>query len=178
MPSSVPGPVHAGQNLILSPKIPRKGCRERRTYKISRAKLYTLRRRHLDEVFGRVNGGILYLWRADDHESEVPEVFANKLRDCKAALDLLKQAMKSHGRQATIVTDRLQSYRAVTKVIGNAAAQTYSLWLKNGGKLTLALSKTGGGDGTFRRHQDPAEIRLHPCPDPQPFQAPTSPQPP
>ena len=39
--------------------------------------------------------------------------------------------MKRYGRPATIVTDRLQSYRAAMKVIGNAAAQTCGRWLNN-----------------------------------------------
>ena len=39
--------------------------------------------------------------------------------------------MKRYGRPATIVTDRLQSYRAAMKVIGNATAQTCGRWLNN-----------------------------------------------
>ena len=41
-----------------------------------------------------MNGGTHYLWRAVDHEGEVLEVFATKRRDCKAALQFLKGAMK------------------------------------------------------------------------------------
>ena len=41
------------------------------------------------------------------------------------------------------------------------------------GKLTSALSKAGRGNGAVQRYQDPAEIRLRPCFDPQPFQPPT-----
>ena len=72
-----------------------------------------------------------YLWRAVDHEGEVLEVYATKRRDHRAALEILKRAMKRYGRPATIVTDRLQSYRAAMKVIGNAAAQTCGRWLNN-----------------------------------------------
>ena len=86
---------------------------------------------HLDEVFVRINGETHYQWRAVDHEGEVLEVFATKRRDRRAALEFLKQAMKRYGRPATIVTDRLQSYRAAMKVIGNAAAQTCGRWLNN-----------------------------------------------
>ena len=86
---------------------------------------------HLDEVFVRINGETHYLWRAVDHEGEVLEVYATKRRDREAALEFLKRAMKRYGRPATIVTDRLQSYRAAMKVIGNAAAQTCGRWLNN-----------------------------------------------
>ena len=85
---------------------------------------YSNWRWHLDEVFVRINGKTHYLWRAVDHEGEVLEVFVTKRRDRKAALEFLKRTMKRYGRPASIVTDRLKSYRAAMGVIGNAAAQT------------------------------------------------------
>ncbi len=39
--------------------------------------------------------------------------------------------MKRYGRPQLIVTDRLRSYCAVMKVIGNAANQTCGRWLNN-----------------------------------------------
>ena len=39
--------------------------------------------------------------------------------------------MKHYGRPQSVVTDRLQSYRAAMNVIGNAAAQTCGRWLNN-----------------------------------------------
>src|SRR5664279_689122 len=86
---------------------------------------------HLDEVFVRINGETHYLWRAVDHEGEVLEVFATKRRDRRAARTFLKRAMKRYGRPASIVTDRLRSYRAAMNVIGNAADQTCGRWLNN-----------------------------------------------
>ncbi len=86
---------------------------------------------HLDEVFVRINGETHYLWRAVDHEGEVLEVFATKRRDRRAALTFLKRAMKRYGRPASVVTDRLRSYRAAMNVIGNAADQTCGRWLNN-----------------------------------------------
>ena len=78
---------------------------------------------HLDEVFVKINGRTHYLWRAVDHEGEVLEVFATKRRDRKAALKFLKRAMKRYGPPQTIVTDRLPSYRAALKKIGNSSSQ-------------------------------------------------------
>lgn len=86
---------------------------------------------HLDEVFVRINGDVHYLWRAVDHEGEVLEVFVTKKRDRKAALRLLRKAMKRYGRPEIIVTDRLRSYRAVMKVIGNADLQEIGRRLNN-----------------------------------------------
>jgi len=82
-------------------------------------------------VFVKINGETHYLWRAVDHEGEVLEVFATKRRDRKAALAFLKRAMKRYGRPKVIVTDRLKSYRAAMKEIGNAADQEYGRWLNN-----------------------------------------------
>ena len=86
---------------------------------------------HLDEVFVRINGETHYLWRAVDHEGEVLEVYATKRRDHRAALEFLKCAMKRYGRPASIVTDRLKSYRAAMKVIGNEGCQETRRWLNN-----------------------------------------------
>ena len=92
---------------------------------------YSLWRWHLDEVFVRINGETHYPWRAVDHEGEVLEVLATKRRDREAALRFLRRAMKRYGRPATIVTDRLQSYRAAMKVIGNEGCQETRRWLNN-----------------------------------------------
>jgi putative transposase len=85
----------------------------------------------LDEVFIRINGEMHYLWRAVDHEGEVLEVFVTKRRDRKAALRFLKRTMKRYGRPRSIVTDRLRSYGAAMKVLGNLELQEYGHWSNN-----------------------------------------------
>ena len=92
---------------------------------------YSLWRWHLDEVFVRINGETHYLWRVVDHEGEVLEVFATKRRDLWATLRFLRRAMKRYGRPLSIVTDRLRSYRATLKVIGNGFRQETKRWLNN-----------------------------------------------
>ena len=84
---------------------------------------WTQWRWHLDEVFVWINGETHYLWRAVDHKGEVLETFATKRRDRKAALRFLKKTMKRYGHPKIIVTDKLRSYRAAMKVIGNEARQ-------------------------------------------------------
>jgi putative transposase len=86
---------------------------------------------HLDEVFVKINGETHYLWRAVDHEGEVLESFATKRRDRKAALKFLRKSMKRYGEPKVIVTDKLRSYGAAMKVIGNAPKQTTGQWLNN-----------------------------------------------
>ena len=86
---------------------------------------------HLDEVFVRINGQTHYLWRAVDHEGEVLESFVTKRRDRKAALKFLRKAMKRYGSPKVIVTDRLRSYGAAMRVIGNTDRQETGRWLNN-----------------------------------------------
>ena len=86
---------------------------------------------HLDEVFIRINGETYYLWRAVDHEGEVLEAYVTKRRDRKAALRFLRKVMKRYGRPEIIVTDKLRSYRAAMKVIGNETRQVTGRWLNN-----------------------------------------------
>jgi putative transposase len=92
---------------------------------------YSQWRWHVDEAFVRINGKMFYLWRAVDHEGKVLEVFATKRRDRHAALAFLKRVMKRYGRPGTIVTDRLRSYGAAMKEIGNVSSHKCGRWLNN-----------------------------------------------
>ena len=73
---------------------------------------------HLDEVFVKINGERRYLWRAVDCEGEVLESFVTKSRDKKAAINLLKKAIRKNGRTEVIVTDQLRSYGAALNKLG------------------------------------------------------------
>ncbi|MCR9130681.1 MAG: IS6 family transposase [Alphaproteobacteria bacterium] len=81
------------------------------------------RRWRLDEVFVKTNGETHYLWRAVDPEGGVLESFVTKTRDKASALKFLKKAMKRYGRPEQVVTDRLRSYGAAMREIGNANRQ-------------------------------------------------------
>ena len=79
----------------------------------------------------KINGESHYLWRAVDHEGEVLETFVSKQRDRKSALVFLKNIMKRYGQPRAIVTDRLRSYRAAMKMIGNTNLQKIGRWVNN-----------------------------------------------
>ncbi len=78
---------------------------------------------HLDEVLVKINGQTHYLWRAVDHEGEVLESYVTKTRDKASALKFLKKAMKRYGSPQEVVTDRLRSYGAAMRELGNANRQ-------------------------------------------------------
>lgn len=67
----------------------------------------------------KINGGTHYLWCAVDLEEEVLEAFVSKKRDRKVALKFLKKTLKRHGHAHVCVTDKLRSYGAAMKGIGN-----------------------------------------------------------
>ncbi len=104
---------------------------EIRRKRIDRMRSYSNWQWHLDEVFVKINGEIHYLWRAVDHEGEVLEAYVTKRRDRKAALKCLIKSMKRYGQPQIIVTDKLRSYGAAMKVIGNSGKQETGRWLNN-----------------------------------------------
>jgi len=104
---------------------------EIRRNRASRMRAHSNWRWHMDEVFVKINGETHYLWRAVDHEGEVLESYVTKRRDRKAALKFIRKSMKRYGNPAVIVTDKLRSYGAAMKVIGNASGQETGRWQNN-----------------------------------------------
>ena len=82
---------------------------------------------HLDELYVKLNGEMVYLWRAVDHEGEVLESFVTKACDKAATLSFMKKALKRHGAPKAITTDGLRSYRAAMNELGNAEKQEVGL---------------------------------------------------
>ena len=74
---------------------------------------------HLDEVYTKINGKMVYLWRAVDDEGTVLDVVVQKRQNAKAATRLLRKLLRNQGIKPTrIVTDRLGSYGAALKLLG------------------------------------------------------------
>ena len=74
---------------------------------------------HLDEVYTKINGKMVYLWRAVDDEGTVLDVIVQRRRNTKAAMRLLRKLLRNQGiRPKRIVTDRLGSYGAALKLLG------------------------------------------------------------
>jgi putative transposase len=82
-------------------------------------------------MYVKVNGEMVYLWRAVDQEGEVLESFVTKTRDKAAALTFMKKALKRHGSPEVITTDGLRSYKAAMNELGNAEEQEIGRWTNN-----------------------------------------------
>jgi putative transposase len=74
-------------------------------------------------MYVKLNGEMVYLWRAVDHEGEILESYITRTRDKDAALRFMKKALKRHGSPEAITTDGLRSYRAAMTELGNEAKQ-------------------------------------------------------
>ena len=92
---------------------------EIRRRRVNRMRGFRHWRWHLDEMYVKLNGEMVYLWRAVDHEGEILESYVTRTRDKDAALTFMKKVLKRHGSPATIVTDGLKSYRAAMVELGN-----------------------------------------------------------
>ena len=102
-----------------------------RRQRVSKMRGYRQWRWHLDEMYVKLNGEMVYLWRAVDQEGEILESFVTKKRDKEAALSFMKKALKRHGSPEAITTDGLASYKAAMKVLGNTAKQEVGRWANN-----------------------------------------------
>lgn len=102
-----------------------------RRQRVSRMRGFRHWRWHLDEMYVKLNGEMVHLWRAVDHEGEVLESFVTKKRDKSAALTFMKKSLKRHGKAESIVTDGLKSYPAAMKELGNEDRREMGRWLNN-----------------------------------------------
>jgi len=102
-----------------------------RRQRVSRMRGFRHWRWHLDEMYVKLNGEMVYLWRAVDHEGEILESYITRTRDKDAALTFMKKALKRHGKPEAITTDGLRSYRAAMNTLGNADKQEIGRWANN-----------------------------------------------
>src|SRR5882757_2122612 len=74
---------------------------------------------HLDEVYLKTAGRMVYLWRAVDAEGEVLDVLVQSKRDKPAALKLMRKLLKKYGFVPDrLITDDLRLYSAAARDLG------------------------------------------------------------
>lgn len=99
-----------------------------RRQRVSRMRGFRQWRWHLDEMYVKLSGEMVYLWRAVDHEGEVLESDVTKTRNKDAALTFMKKALKRHGSPDAITTDGLRSYGAAMRHLGIPEKQEVGRW--------------------------------------------------
>ena len=99
--------------------------------RVSRMRGFRQWKWHLDEMYVKLNGEMVYLWRAVDHEGEILESFVTKKRDKSVALAFMKKALKRHVKPEGIVTDGLRSYPAAMRELGTVDRREVGRWKNN-----------------------------------------------
>ena len=87
---------------------------------------------HLDEVYLKIDGRMVYLWRAVDAEGEVLDVLIQSRRNKRAALKLMRKLLKKYGFVPDkLVTDDLRSYAAAAHDLGITRRHERGRWRNN-----------------------------------------------
>jgi transposase-like protein len=87
---------------------------------------------HLDEAYLKIDGRMVYLWRAVDAEGEVLDVLVQSRRDKHAALKLMRKLLKKYGFVPDrLITDDLRSYGAAARELGIESRHERGRWNNN-----------------------------------------------
>jgi hypothetical protein len=85
-----------------------------------------------DEVYLKIDGRLVYLWRTVDAEGEVLDVLVQTRRNKRAALKLMRKLLKKYGFVPDkLVTDDLRSYGAAANDLGLAKRHERGRWRNN-----------------------------------------------
>ena len=136
---------------------------EIRRRRVSQMRGFRHWRWHLDEMYVKLNGEMVYLWRAVDHEGEILESYITKTRDKSAARAFMKSALKRHGSPAVIVTDGLKSYRAAMTDLGNAEKQEVKAGIETGPVASAYLPKVAPAPSLTIKRPAPCLTRYLAC---------------
>ena len=130
---------------------------------------------HLDEVYLKIDGRMVYLWRAVDAEGEVLDVLVQSKRNKHSALKLMRKLLKKYAFvPERFVTDDLRSYGAAARALGlERLHEAGAMEEQSGRKFASADPTTGGQNATFQERSLCAEIPFNPRRRLQHFQRPT-----
>jgi len=112
---------------------------------------------HLDEVYLKIGGRMVYLWRAVDAEGEVLDVLVQSKRNKHAALKLMRKLLKKYAFvPERLVTDDLRSYGAAAHDLGIESRHQ-----RDGRTIEprIRISRPGGGSARCNASRAPAQPR-------------------
>jgi putative transposase len=116
-----------------------------RRQRVSRMRGFRHWQWHVDEMYVRLNGEMVYLWRTVDQEGEVLKSCVTTSRDKAAAQRFMRKALKRHGSPEVIPTHGLRSYKAATTELGCEQKQETSRWANNRAENSGARSSSCNG---------------------------------
>ena len=116
---------------------------------------------HLDEVYLKIDGRLVYLWRAVDSEGKVLDVLIQTKRNKAAALKLMRKLLKKYGfAPENLVTDDLRSYHAAARDLGIAHRHRWPMAKQQGGEFASTDPTTRTQDARFQERRFSTEISL------------------
>ncbi len=87
---------------------------------------------HVDEAYLKIDGRMVYLWRAVDAEGAVLDVLVQSKRNKRAALKLMRKLLKKYAFvPQRLVTDDLRSYGAAARDLGLENRHERGRWKNN-----------------------------------------------
>ena len=120
---------------------------------------------HLDEVYLKIDGRMVYLWRAVDAEGEVLDVLVQSKRDKHAALKLMRKLLKKYAFvPERLVTDDLRSYSAAARDLGIEHLHERGRWKNN--RAENSHQPTRRRERKMQRFKSPAPPRNSSQPTP------------
>ncbi len=73
---------------------------------------------HVDELFVRIQGRRVYLWRAVDQDGDVLDILVTQRRDKRAAKRFFRKVLKEQGQPPwQLITDKLKTYPAAHREV-------------------------------------------------------------
>src|ERR1700674_4978926 len=94
---------------------------------------------HLDEVYLKIAGRMVYLWRAVDSEGEVLDVLLQSKRNKHAALKLMRKLLKNYGFVPDrLITDDLRSYGAAAHDLGIECRHERGPWKNSRAEIRIS----------------------------------------
>jgi transposase-like protein len=119
-----------------------------------RPKLHTTG--HLDELYLKIYGRLVYLWRGVDAEGEAPDVLVQSRRNKHAALKLMRELLKKSGAMPDkIVTDDLRSHGAAALELGISDHRNAGDGATIGRRIRISQPDEGRGKCRVSRAWDP-----------------------
>ena len=100
---------------------------------------------HLDEVYLKIDGRMVYLWRAVDAEGEVLDVLVQSKRNKHAALKLMRKLLKKYAFvPERLVTDQLGSLGSnATMSAGDGRTTELKIRIEAAGAQDAAVQEPG-----------------------------------
>ena len=119
---------------------------------------------HLDEVYLKIAGRMVYLWRAVDAEGEVLDVLVQSKRNKPAALKLMRKLLKKYRfAPDRVTTDKLPSYSAAARELGPGKPPSNgSVGEQSRREFPSADPPKGTQDAAVQEPRIGAELSLHP----------------